>query len=395
MTTRSTHRAEAVRWNTEDSLGIDRIGLGFDIVACVFILYQLSVFSVQFSLNPAPELGIVSWVILLVSIGVTLFARWRFGEDLPVWIFGATMGVWAVAVALDLIGLWHRPDLLPTAAVAVGAGLLFFVTLERGRLVIIAAGTLALLLVASFTLNGVDDVLAVGPGIVILALSVMPAILGVGLVRAIRTVAGFERGLAQAQSTVNAPRFAVGLMASEELARLDLDAERLLDSVGSGRIPLPLDPGTASGAASLATELRLHLIEGRRETWLYHAVSESAFLGPQVTVTDPDGLAGMLNPHQRDGLLTATWLLISDPVRKGQTREQDLRITVQREPRSAARDSAHRIGIRITIVTTGVPRTGVDPAAWQAIRKVGRFVESSSGFAMRIEIECAVENPAE
>jgi hypothetical protein len=160
-------------------------------------------------------------------------------------------------------------------------------------------------------------------------------------------------------------------------------------------VPLPLDAQTASDSATLATELRLHLIEGRRETWLYHAVFESAFLGPQVTVTDPQGLAGLLSPSQRDGLLTAVWLLISDPVRKGQTRAQDLRLSIQRTNENAARGGIHPITIRITIVTTGVPRTGVDPAAWQAIRKVGRFVETSTGFAMRIEIDCAVENPAD
>ena len=87
------------------------------------------------------------------------------------------------------------------------------------------------------------------------------------------------------QCTVSAPRYAVGMLASEELARLDLAAEELLESIASKKTALPLAPKMASIAASLATELRLHLIEGRRETWLYHAVSESEMLGKAVTLS--------------------------------------------------------------------------------------------------------------
>jgi hypothetical protein len=72
-------------------------------------------------------------------------------------------------------------------------------------------------------------------------------------------VRGFRRMVQQeldrvlVQSTVSAPRFAVGMLASEELARLDLAAEDLLESVATGRTKLKLDPKTASVAASLAT----------------------------------------------------------------------------------------------------------------------------------------------
>jgi hypothetical protein len=199
----------------------------------------------------------------------------------------------------------------------------------------------------------------------------------------------------QVQSTVSSPRFAVGMMASEELARLDLAAERLLDGVATGRTPLPLDENTASEAASIATELRLHLIQGRRETWLYHAVTESALLGPAVTVSDADGLAGLLTRDQRDGLLTAIWLLISDPVRLGQNQPRELQVTLERRARDNSMDPSAGIHIPITISATGVPRNGVDPAAWQAIRKVGRYVETFSGTTLRIDIESVVDNPAD
>jgi hypothetical protein len=49
----------------------------------------------------------------------------------------------------------------------------------------------------------------------------------------------------------------------------------------------------------------------------------------------------------------------------------------------------------IVISTTGVRRNGVDPAAWQAIRKVGRYVETSSGSTLRIEITSVSDIPAD
>ena len=61
------------------------------------------------------------------------------------------------------------------------------------------------------------------------------------------------------------------------------------DEVGDGTTVLPLDPQRAAHAAALATSLRLHLIEGRRETWLHHAIQESELLAPLVELHDPDG----------------------------------------------------------------------------------------------------------
>jgi hypothetical protein len=137
------------------------------------------------------------------------------------------------------------------------------------------------------------------------------------------------------QSNVSQPRFAVGMLASDELARLDLAAEKLLDGVAGGEVPLPLAPKVASQAASLATELRLHLIEGRRETWLHHAVTESEYLGRSVTLADPSSLAGLLAPPQRDGLLQAVWLLLGD----SKSRSPGTAITLGLGPVTAAGQS--------------------------------------------------------
>jgi len=195
------------------------------------------------------------------------------------------------------------------------------------------------------------------------------------------------------QSTVSAPRFAVGMLASEELARLDLAAEELLDSVATGRIALPLRPKTASVAASLATELRLHLIEGRRETWLYHAITESELLGRSVTLTDKGSLAGLLDANQRDGLLAAVWLLVNDNAKKNLART--VQVNVGPIVATTPVAHAHKLRVPIVITTTGVPRNRVDPSTWDAIRRVGRYSDSSQNASLRVEIECFVDNPAD
>jgi hypothetical protein len=222
---------------------------------------------------------------------------------------------------------------------------------------------------------------------------VLPAVIGVVVVGGFRSLVQTELDRVLVQSTVSAPRFAVGMMASEELARLDLAAEELLDSVATGKTKLPLDPKTASVAASLATELRLHLIEGRRETWLYHAVTESDLLGKSVTLVDKASLAGLLDPQQRDGLLSTAWLLVSDGIKRSTTRS--VQITVGPVTESQHTGTGHKITVPIVLETTGVPRNRVDPATWDAIRKVGQYSDSTQNASLRVDIACLVDNPAD
>ncbi|NEN07316.1 hypothetical protein G3T36_15760 [Diaminobutyricibacter tongyongensis] len=390
--------ASTVNSATErDALNRSRLEIGFNLTGCVLIAYQAAIMLLNLGSYPALPFTIAAWVILIATLIIGLVIHRRYRELLPTGLFIAALAAWTVVVALDIAGTWNSGDqgAPPTAAVAVGAALLLCVTLRPPRDIVVTSIALGIVLAGAFALHGQHHPFALGPAFITIALSVAPPLLGVQIVRSLRTVVQLELDLVQVQSTVSSPRFAVGMMASEELARLDLAAERLLDGVATGRTPLPLDEHTASEAASIATELRLHLIQGRRETWLYHAVTESALLGPSVTVSDPDGLAGLLTRDQRDGLLTAIWLLISDPVRLGQNHPRELLVTLERRVREAAMDPSAGIHIPITISATGVPRNSVDPAAWQAIRKVGRYVETFSGTTLRIDIESVVDNPAD
>jgi hypothetical protein len=380
-----------------DALGRARLDLGFNVTALALIAFQLAVMTLNLSSYTALPLSCAAWAVLIVTLVVALIVHPRMPGELPDWLFYGALVLWALVVALDIAGTWSTGDggAPLTAAVAVGSALLLCAPVRPARDIVIPAVVLGVALASDFAFRGQHDVSALGPAFVTIALSVAPPLLGVQIVRSLRTLVQLELDLVQVQSTVSAPPYAVGMMASEELARLDLAAERLLDGVATGRTPLPLDDATASTAASIATELRLHLIQGRRETWLYHAITESALLGPSVTLNDPEGLAGLLTRDQRDGLLTAVWLLISDPVRQGAVQTRTLQLDLVRPSAPDTLDPPAGARMPIVISATGVPRNGVDPAAWQAIRKVGRHVESFSGSTLRIEIESLGHNPAD
>jgi hypothetical protein len=277
--------------------------------------------------------------------------------------------------------------------VSAGFGLMIVVTLRRGREVLAAAGVLGLAFVVAIVLDGRLTAATFPHQLNTVALATLPSVIGVFVVRGFRRMVQQELDRVLVQSTVSAPRFAVGMLASEELARLDLAAEDLLESVATGRTKLKLDPKTASVAASLATELRLHLIEGRRETWLYHAVSESEMLGKAVTLSDKGSLAGLLDPSQRDGLLSTVWLLMSDT--RKQTVTRTLSLTLGPVAPSIDRLPNNQISVPVVITTTDVPRNRVDPAIWASISRVGRYSDSTEKSSLRIDIECLVDNPAD
>lgn len=374
-----------------------RLDIGFNVAAFALVAFQLVVMLMNTGRYTTLPLTLAAWIGLLATLAVAVALRPRLPGELPNRMFYTAIAIWTVVVLLDVVGTWGPGDTgaQPTAAVAVGSALLLCVAVRPASDIIVASITLGVVLAGEFALRGQHDSSALGPAFVTIALSVAPPLLGVQIVRSLRTLIQLELDLVQVQSTVSSPGYAVGMLASEELARLDLAAERLLDGVASGRTALPLDEETASAASSIATELRLHLIQGRKETWLYHAVTESALLGPSVTLTDSDGLAAMLTRDQRDGLLTAVWLLISDPVRQGASQPRSL--TLDLAPPSAPAPVDPNPGARILIVisTTGVPRNGVDPAAWQAIRKVGRYVETFAGSTLRIEITSVSHSSAD
>jgi hypothetical protein len=391
----SAHRA---------SLGTAFLGLGAAIVVGLRSVYGLVWFVGQWEVYPEPFAALAAWIVLAaVLIGAIVMSRVS-GDRLPDWMFGLFLAGLAIAFALDVIAVWELRDVggHATAALAAGMALLVLVALRGSVEILAAAGVVAVALVAVCFLNApvgaFDDPTWVATQVTAIAGTVLPPVIGVVVVESFRRMVQVELDRVLVQSTVSAPRFAVGMLASEELARLDLAAEELMDAVANEKTKLPLTPKNASVAAQLATELRLHLIEGRRETWLYHAVSESEQLGKSVTLSDKSSLAGLLDPAQRDGLLSAAWLLVADAPgaaarRRGTARSLELQIGPVVPGGAAVPD--HKIAVPITITSTGIPRNRVDSGVWDAIGRIGRYSDSTQDGSLRVDIECIVDNPAD
>ncbi|MEZ5190588.1 MAG: hypothetical protein R2717_06875 [Schumannella sp.] len=345
-----------------------------------------------------PLAALAAWIVLAAVIAGAIIAARVVNDRLPDWVFALIITGIAVATALDVVSIWGLQDIghYATAAVAAATTLLAIVTVRGPIEILVATGGLGLALAIVMFLDAPAGGLTadwIAPQVTALGAAVLPVIIGVIIVEAFRRMVQVELDRVLTQSAVSAPRFAVGMLASEELARLDLAAEELLDSIATRKTALPLSPKMASIAASLATELRLHLIEGRRETWLYHAISESELLGKSVTLIDKSSLAGLLDPSQRDGLLSTAWLLVSDVTKGAQSRT----VTVQIGPVEPGESElpSNKLLIPIAITTTGIPRNRVDPSIWDAIGMVGRYADSTQEGSLRVDIECIVDNPAD
>ncbi|MFP7760866.1 hypothetical protein [Marisediminicola sp. LYQ85] len=383
-------RQANARWS---SLGTGYLGVGAAALCAVEAVYGLASFATHLTAYPSLIPAIAAWVVFIAAFAAMSMSLATRGERLPGWAFGLYYLALAVVAALDLVAIWPLGDVgaYATASVTAGFGLLIVAVHRPARELAIGTTVLVAALVTTIILTTEMTPEMAPEQVLIAVLAGFPAFLAVSIVRNFRTMVQLELDRVLVQSTVSAPRFAVGMLASEELARLDLAAEELLDSVASGRTALPLRPKTASTAASLATELRLHLIEGRRETWLYHAVSESELLGRAVTLVDPSSLAGLLTPAQRDGLLSAVWVIVADHKKTGATATITLGPVL---PRTAA-SPARSIAIPIAISTTSVARNRVDSSTWAALGRVGAYTHSVKDSSLRVKIECHVPNPAD
>lgn len=390
----ATRRVIGAAASHRSSIGTSFIAVGVAVIVGLRAIYGFAWFVGMWSLYPNPYAALAAWLVLIVTLVGTFVASRIINDRLSTWAFVLFLIGLATSFALDLVAIWDLHDIgrHATAALTACMGLLIVITLRRGRDIVIAISGFGVTLATAMILNTNWSADTAAAQLTALAFAVLPAVIGVVVISGFRRLVQVELDRVLVQSTVSAPRFAVGMLASEELARLDLAAEELLDSVATGTVSLPLDPKTASTAAQLATELRLHLIEGRRETWLFHAISESELLGKAVTLTDKGSLAGLLDPQQRDGLLSTVWLLIADTARKSD--ERSLAITLG--PATSPDDApSGRIRVPIVITTTGVPRNRVDPAAWEAIGRVGTYLDSMENQSLRLEVSVLVDNPAD
>lgn len=375
------------------SLGTGYLGVGTGIVALFAAIACFTMFLFRFSSQVNPLPASFAWLIyslVLIVVGVIIATS---GERMPHWLFAIFLVALACVIALDFVAIWplHNIGQNATASIAASFGLLVAVTLRRTSEILVALGLIGGAFVVAILITTPLTPETLPAQLVTLATVLLPSLFAIWLVVHFRRIVQIELDRVLVQSTVSAPRFAVGMLASEELARLDLAAEELFDSVASGRTKLPLDPKTASIAASLATELRLHLIEGRRETWLYHAITESEQLGKSVTLSDPGSLAGLLDSQQRDGLLSGVWLLVND----NQKYRATVHLTLGPVKAAESDDQHSMVLVPVVVATTGIPRNRVDPATWGSIARVGTFTNATENSSLRVEIDCLVTNPAD
>jgi hypothetical protein len=353
-------------------------GTGFIAVGAtvVFVLragYGLGCFVAMGGNYPDPALTLVAWVVLLVIVAVTIIGTRATSNQLPDWAFTTFLLGLGLVIMLDLVSIWSLHDIggTATASATAGTALLLILTVRPTRDIVISTVGVGAVMVTAIILNAPLTAQNAGAQILSVTLTVVPIIIGVIVVRGFRQLMQVTLDRVFVQSTISEPRLAVGMMASDELARLDLAAERLLDSVAQGTVPLPLGPGTASLAASLATELRLHLIEGRRETWLHHAITESDMLGRAVSLSDRSSLASLLNSQQREGLLGTVWLLVSENGKVSSHRPVTIIISPSTE--SVLLAAGRNTSIHIIIEATRPPRSRVDPSIRDSLGRLGDY----------------------
>ena len=54
-----------------------------------------------------------------------------------------------------------------------------------------------------------------------------------------------------------------------------------------------------------------------------------------------------------------------------------------------------KLVVPIGITSTGIARNKVDASTWEALRRVGRYSDSTRDASVKIDIECLVDNPAD
>ena len=388
-TARALRRAGA----SSSSLGTGYLGIGLGIIAAGLSVIIFVNFLLHHDTYGDRIPVYLAWLLHAVAFAVVVITIIIVGERMPHWLFAILSLAIGGVIALDFAAIWRLGDIgaNATASIAASLALLLAMTLRRVTELVIASCAIILTFVVAIAATTPLTPETIPAQVTALVAVGVPPLFACWLVARFRHMVQFELDRVLVQSTVSAPRLAVGMLASEELARLDLAAEDLLESIADGRTPLPLDAKTASRAASLATELRLHLIEGRRETWLYHAVTESEQLGRALTLSDPGSLAGLLDTNQRDGLLSAVWLLISGK------RKTPPRLRLELGPIDPEQNAttASTVRLPIVITTTDVSRNRIDPSTWHQLERVGEVVSTTSDSTLSIRIECAVADPAD
>ena len=311
-------RAEAGPRPARTSLGTGFLGIAATIMAVLLLCFDIGRFAFEWRTYPSPGFAALAWLLLAGLLVGLAFASRSAGDTLSPWIGGALMGGLGGVVALDALAVWGGGDLARdlTAAPATALVLLAMVGVRSSRSIILAAGGLGLVLAVLVLASWAGSTRARGRPRVRRRDDGRPrgaAAGGRGPDRARLPADGQQRARPRARAVhgLRAPRFAVGMLASEELARLDLAAEDLLD-VGRDRPHrAPARPedrvgrGVSSPPSCACTSSR-----AAGETWLYHAVTRVRDARPVRHADRPESASPACSTRtSATACCTAVWLL--------------------------------------------------------------------------------------
>jgi hypothetical protein len=238
----------------------------FTLVVAVYALIGVVRSLTSVNDNPVPWLSLAAWGLWSAAFVALTLPRVTGAERLSRGSFIAVCAALVAVVCLDLwavtVGDGARDA---TAALSAAALVLVIATLRPARDAVVSTLVLGGAFGATFIVTGERSALTaqgIPELLVTLTLVIAPGLVGVWLVSGITRIVRREddRALALLAAAESGPS------SDAILARLDREAETLLDAVALGATPLPLSSAVAAEASSLATELRFHLLAARSGT---------------------------------------------------------------------------------------------------------------------------------
>ncbi|GAA1949270.1 hypothetical protein [Agromyces allii] len=332
----------------------------------------------RFPAGPGPWPAWVAFSAVFALVAVTAV---RVDGRIPDWVLVIVMVGLCSAAALDVQATWGLlgAHAHPTVAPACGALLMVVAAQRPVTGPIVAASLIAAAQIAAALTETETAGLEMFTGLGSAGATILPVVLATVAVRGFRTIVDHELALARARKTaITGPLVDAGEV--EAIARLDRDAEQVLDQVAWGEY---LDAATSARAEEVGSALRRRLIEGRNETWLKYAVEQSDYLSEFVTVNDEGAHATQLDHDQRDGLLVGLWLLRGH-ARQAERVPFEINVTVLEHAEKS-------VSIRIDVA--GIQVRDVDQTAWDSFQLVGPVATTAddAGFEMRIADPAAAD----
>lgn len=371
-------------------LGARRIWWGLLILVGIQMVYDLGQTIGGYSAQVAPELVLTAWGVLLIADLAVIVVIRVLDDHLPNWMFGIFVAALVIVILLDVTATWLHSDAGSPVTVGRSAALslLLALTTRPEREILAAVLGFTALCAVGMALDGAFGPATLQHSIFTLCHMSLTVVVATVAIAGFRAMVRREIEEELSRAALLAPRLTVGIDQSERLARLDLAAESLLAAVAEGRVQLPLNEEIARRAGSIASELRLHLLESRSRTWLDLAIEESELLTAAVRVADESASAGLLGPKQRSALLSVLWLLAErQPARRGAP--SPTVVTVSRPvPGPPTRPDA--VAVPVSVQFGGDRRTGFDPGIWDRFARIGEYREVREHGALRVEIHALV-----